>query len=115
MTPFKAKTKRLNRIDNAWWINDWSSKVITPKSIKTIIHSQEQHSNIFLKSSEDSIAMNKTKSFISESLRSSKGVDGTIIIGSANSVDIQELHEILLNVQPLGWIYIPGGKKNENQ
>lgn len=59
--------------------------------------------------------MNQTKSFLSKSLRSSKDLDGTIIIGSTSFEGIPELNEILLNIQSLGWKYIPGGKKNENQ
>ena len=116
MTLLKSKTKRQNRIDKSWWINDWSSKESRKFYSKVAIPSQEFPSSIILKSNEDSISMIKTKNFIRESLNSSKGINGTIIIGSVSSdKDVPELHEILLNIQPLGWIYIPGGSKDEKQ
>lgn len=59
--------------------------------------------------------MIKTRDFLSESLMSSKGIDGTILIGSASTSAEPELHELLLNIQPFGWIYIPGGERNENK
>jgi len=68
-----------------------------------------------MKSNKESIEMIKTREFLSESLIQSKGIVGTIIIGSASSTAELESHELLLNIQPLGWIYIPGGEKNENK
>ncbi len=116
MTLLKSKTKRQNRIDKEWWINDRSSKDTSKFFSKVTVRSQELSSSIILKSNEDSISMVKTKNFIRESLNSSKGINGTIIIGSVSSdKDVPELHEILLNIQPLGWIYIPGGSKDEKQ
>jgi hypothetical protein len=102
-----TKSKRLDRLKAAWWINDWSSK--ETKNNPT----QEFPSSVILKSSVDSLAMIKTKNFLSKSLRTSKDIDGAIILGSAFNDSVPELHEILLNVQPFGWIYIPEGKNNE--
>jgi hypothetical protein len=115
MTLLKPKSKRQNRINFSWWINDWSARSTNKNDLKTTIAAQEYPSNIIMKSNADSVEMIKTKYFLSESLMSSKGIDGTIIIGSTAATDVPELQEILLNIQPLGWIYLPGGKKNENQ
>lgn len=115
MAILKLKNKRQNRINTAWWINDWSAKISNKNDLKNIIPSQEYPSNIVMKSNTESVEMAKTKSFLSESLTSSKGIDGTIIIGSTVPAVVPELNEILLNIQPLGWVYIPGGRKNENQ
>lgn len=114
MTLLKSKTKRLNRLNAAWWINDWSARFREKKDLKTIKIPDDYPSNIIVKSNTDSIEMTQTKYFLSESLKSSKGMNGTIIIGTASSSAVSELHEILLNIQPHGWIYIPGGRKNEN-
>ncbi|EKD87817.1 MAG: hypothetical protein ACD_35C00187G0011 [uncultured bacterium] len=111
MTLLKIKTKRNNRLNNAWWIDDWTSKLTNKKSMNTSILSKEYPSNIVLKSNTDSIAMMKTKNFLSESLKSSKNTEGTIIIGTTSTDPDPNLHEILLNVQPLGWIYIQEGWK----
>ena len=111
MALHKLKIKKVNQINTAWWINDWSSKSTDRKEMKTINITQEYPSNIILNSSLDSIEMLKTKYFLNESLKSSKGPNGTIIIGTTVNNTVPELHEILLNIQPLGWIYIPGGSK----
>ena len=83
--------------------------------MKNNIPSQDYPSSIVMKPNMESIEMIKTKDFLSESLMPSKGIEGTIIIGSATSATEPELRELLLNIQPLGWIYISGGKKDENK
>ena len=77
--------------------------------------SHENSSNIILKSNSDSIAMIKTKNFLSESLNPSKGLEGTIIIGTTSTEVDPNLQEILLNIQPLGWIYIKEGWNDEKK
>jgi hypothetical protein len=106
-----TKSKRLDRLKAAWWINDWSSKLMSNKTNEALSQTREYPSGIILKSNVDSIAMTKTKEFLSNSLMSSKGIEGTIIFGSTFTDEVPELHEILLNIQPFGWIYIPEGKK----
>ncbi|MBA4385803.1 MAG: hypothetical protein C0410_13785 [Anaerolinea sp.] len=115
MVILKLKTKRQKRLNTVWRIDDWSAKFTNNIDLKTTIAEQEYHSNIVMGSYNESIEMTKTKHFLSESLISSKGIDGTIIIGSTTTTTDPKLHEILLNIQPLGWIYIPGGRKNENE
>jgi hypothetical protein len=115
MAILKPKIKRQNRINADWWINDWSAKTSNKNDLNNITPSREYPSNIVMKSNTDSIEMIKTKNFLSESILSSKGIDGTIILGSTVPSVVPELNEILLNIQPLGWVYIPGGRKNENQ
>lgn len=111
MAILKPKQKRQNRINAAWWINDWSAKTTNKYDLTNIIPAQEYPSNIVMKSNTESIEMIKTKYFLSESLVASNGIDGTIIIGSTVPDAVPELNELLLNIQPLGWIYLPGGRK----
>lgn len=115
MALLKPKSKRQKRFNTAWWIDDWSSKFRNKNDKETSLTEQEYPSNIVMKSNTESVEMIKTKYFLSESLTSSKGIDGTIIIGSATTTAVPKLHEILLNIQPFGWTYIPGGRKNENK
>jgi len=111
MTILKSKTKRQNRLNAAWWLNDWSTRFTDRKDLKTINPPQQFPSNIIVKSNTESIEMTQTKYFLANSLKSLKVSDGTIIIGTASSTTVSELHEILLNIQPHGWVYIPGGRK----
>jgi hypothetical protein len=115
MTLLKSKTKRNGRLNNAWWIDDWTSRLMKQKSPKTSLLPQESATNIVLKSNSDSIAMIKTKNFISDSLTSTKGIEGSIIIGTTSTANDPKVHEILLNLQPLGWIFVQEGLKNENK
>ncbi|PKO03358.1 MAG: hypothetical protein CVU43_03390 [Chloroflexi bacterium HGW-Chloroflexi-5] len=101
MTLQKTNSKRNGRLNNAWWIDDWRAKVTNQKKLKTSLILQENATNIVLKSNTDSIAMIKTRNFISDSFTSSKGIEGTIIIGSTSTVTDLNVHETLLNIQPL--------------
>jgi len=113
MTLFISKTGRKSQLAHPWWNNDSLSNTTVNKHPNTAIQTQDYSSNIILKSTEDSLAMLKTKIFLSESLKTTKGIDHTVITGSAATTAVPELHEIMLNIQPLGWISISGGKKNE--
>lgn len=101
MTLQKTNTKRNGRLNNAQWIDDWTTKVINQNKLKTSLMLQENATNIVLKSNTDSIAMIKTRNFISDSFTSSKGIEGTIIIGSTSTATDLNVHETLLNIQPL--------------
>ena len=84
-------------------------------SMKQSFLSHEKSSNIILNSNSDSIAMIKTKNFLSESLNPSKDLEGTIIFGTTSSEIDPNLQEILLNIHTLGWVYIKEGWKDENK
>lgn len=111
MTLLKTNTKRNGHLNNVRWIDDWTTKVINQNKLKTSLMLQENATNIVLKSNTDSIAMIKTRNFISDSFTSSKGIEGTIIIGTTSTATDLNVHETLLNIQPLTCISNQNGWK----
>jgi len=111
MSIFKPKSNRLKRINAGWCLNDWTTRLNTDKgshSTDQILGSEFSFNMDF---QNDPFDMVKTRDFIHDSLTPAKDISGSMIIGSAQTEAASELKDILVNIQPLGWIYVPGGRK----